>query len=197
MKRAGLRITWFFAGVAATWAGSSLAASTLMDGLWRFATGDAISAEEVNVNFRELATRIENLRRTRESMYVEQTAELLTSGDGNWADIPGLEVMFTTTAASTTVEMFTVLEVTGQPGPTRCDVRYTVDASPLGSGEASVGVNQLYTAPVDTNQLSALRRVTVPAGPHRIRAQGSKAAGIYANTNCRFWANGRMRVEMF
>ncbi len=56
------RATWLLMGVGIAWAESSVAASSLMDNIWRFAAGDPISAEEMNANFQELATRIGNTR---------------------------------------------------------------------------------------------------------------------------------------
>lgn len=48
-------------GLSLGLAGTALGASSLMGGLWRFVAGDPISADEINANFAELETRIEDI----------------------------------------------------------------------------------------------------------------------------------------
>lgn len=54
-------VTWVLVGVTVGLSANALAASSLMDGLWRFVAGDPISADEINANFAELESRIQNI----------------------------------------------------------------------------------------------------------------------------------------
>lgn len=134
--------------------------------------------------------------------YTEASGGVTTVGPGNWTDIPGLQVSFTTTEASAVIELFTVLNVTATRAASECAIRFVLDASPVGgtNGFEDFGeVHPPYTEIPGIIQLTGLRRVSVSAGPHNARVQFEKLPGVYGGSDCvvgggAYPANGRFRV---
>lgn len=160
--------------------------------------GDTLNAADLNANFAALSDRLD-----RPNIYKEQNANVATSGDGNWIDVPGLNTGSFTVASATTVDIYTEVDVTaGSTGATECELRLLLDGAFIDTSDADgrLQVNPPYAGIPSTGRLTGFKRVDVTAGPHTVSVQIEKPVGIYANTTCvaggaSFPAHGRLRVQ--
>jgi len=166
-----------------------------------FTTGETLKAADLNANFTGLDMRLGALESGAGTHSAEATAGATTAGAGNWTDIPGLQVTFTTTGSGT-VELFSVVSMTASGGASECAIRFVLDASPVGGAaglEAIGDVNPPFTTTPGIIQLTGLRQVPITAGPHTASVQFEKSVGVFAGSNCvvggtTFNPNARLRA---
>jgi hypothetical protein len=168
-----------------------LAAATVAsayDTTW-IASGQNVSAMRLKADLDEIQSRLSTLEANGPSpveYYTEASAGAATTGPGDWMDIPGLQVTFTTTA-SANVELFALVSMTATGGPSECQIRFVLDASPVGGPtgfEATGDVNPAFAAIPGIIQLTGLRRIPIGAGPHTASVQFEKAVGAFSGSNC-------------
>ena len=161
-------------------------------GVITWSSGDTLKAADLSSNFSALQAQFPVVS------YAEVTGAVVTSGEGNWSDVPGLSLSFTAAAAGH-ADVYALASISTPSDAASCSMRFVIDATG-GPVEADRIFNQPFTAP-STFEASGYRRIAVTAGPHTAKVQISKDAGIFANATCQvggatYAAVGRLRVEV-
>jgi len=126
------------------------------------------------------------------TLYAEQSSEVSVSGQGNWVDIPGLSVSFSTTDDAT-LDLFANGFMYGGTGA--CAMRFVVDVSPTGGtyGNGSVGPGTSYAS---HPWLISLRS-SVREGQHTVKVQTAQT-GVDASAACKIpvWQPAHLWVTL-
>jgi hypothetical protein len=157
----------------------------------------------------DLSARVSALEANKYNppLYAFQTADLLNSVSGNWANIPGASVTVTTTKASTVLRLSAsgaIARYGGTAPWVRCALRFTLNGFPLMGTDPTLG--QLAVSPSAPGSAAEyipfylFDRITVPAGSHTIGVQMARVnvAGMTDVGECAIfrWTFSRTRLEV-
>jgi hypothetical protein len=126
-------------------------------GLITWNTSDVLKAADLNGNFAALQAQFPVVS------YAEVTGSIVTTGEGNWSDVPGLNLSFTA-GSSGHADIYALTSISTASAAASCSMRFVIDGTG-GPTEAVGVVNQPFTAP-STFQAVGYRRIAVAAGPH-------------------------------
>jgi hypothetical protein len=166
----------------------SLDSSWVQDGGVVSASSLASDLSNANSNFATLDQRVAALE-SHTTYYAEQTGtgSVLTSGTGNWIDLPGVTVSFATTQTTTTLDLLATgaASTDNASGSPICAFQFVLDGTSQGApnyGNRLVQVSANGNG--DANFSTMYRTAPVSPGNHVVKLQMSAYDAASGNCAC-------------